>query len=391
MKLNKLFVLICVVAILVAGLVVWRFFFLKKSDKGRQARSLVAVEVTNVEKRDIYDLRRFTGTLFSDAEFTVSPRISGWARKVNFNVGDEIKNGDVVAKLDDEGYRLDKEQAEAELEVAKANLAESESMLDMKSRDYQRASGLHANSIMSAAEFERITADFKSYEARKKVSEAQVKLRETMLETAELRLSYTSVTANWSGGSNRRYVGERYVNEGSLLQASAPLISLIDLDTMKVVVNVIERDIPFMFKGQKAKIYVDAFKNKAFEAEVIRISPFVKEKSRQGAVELTIDNKEHKLKPGMFVTTEIEFNASRNANVLPVTTLARRNEIEGVFLLQGESKVKFVPVKTGIISGNYMEIISPEDIKGQAVTMGHHLLENGAEVLLPKRKQDGNK
>lgn len=390
MKLNKLFVLICVVTVLVAGLVVWRFFFLKKSDKTRQARSVVAVEVVEVKKQNIYDVRYFTGTLSSDAEFMVAPRISGWARKIYFNVGDEVKNDDVVVKLDEEELRLNKEQVEAELEVARANLAESESMLDMKSRDYQRASGLHMNSIMSSAEFERITADFKSYEAKKKVTEAQVKLRETMLEMAELKLSYTSVTATWSGGSDRRFVGERYINEGSLLQANTPVMTLIDLDTMKVVVNVIERDIPFMFKGQKARIYVDAFKNKAFDAEVIRISPFVKEKSRQGAVELSIDNKEHKLKPGMFVTAEIEFNSSSNANILPVTTMARRNDIEGVFMVQPDSKVKFVPVKTGITSGNYMEIISPEDIKGQAVTMGHHLLEDGATVLLPKRKQDGN-
>ncbi len=389
MKFKKLFVFLCLVLIVTAGLLVYTFFMKDKSSTQRRtARTVVAVEVAEATKEDIYDLRYFTGTLSSDAEFTVSPRINGWARKIFFNIGDEVKHGAVVAQLDDEEYRLEKEQVEAELDVAKANLAEAEEMLELKRSDYQRAVGLKEKNIISTAEYDRISADFKAYEARKRVTEAQVKLRQAMLESAKVKLSYTEVIATWQEGSNRRYVGQRFVNEGSLLQANAPVMTLVDLDTMKVVVNVIERDIPFMFVGQKAKVSVDAFKTETFDAKVIRIAPVIKEKSRQGEVELSIDNSSHKLKPGMFVTAELQFNTSEDATVIPVMAKARRDEVEGVFVVQDDTTVKFVPVKIGITMGNKMEIVDPRDFSGRVVTVGHHLLEDGAQVLLPG--QNGN-
>jgi len=388
MRINKLVLLLCLIAALAAGFSIWRFVISAGSGQQKKtARTIVAVETAPVIVEDIFDLRYFTGTLSSDAEFTVSPRVTGWARKIFYNVGDEVPRGAVVAQLDDEEFMLKKEQAAAELDVAKANLAEAEDMLGLKRSDYQRATALADKKIISDAEFERITADYKAYEARKRVTEAQVKLRETMLKSAEVQLSYTAVTANWDGGSSRRYVGERFVNEGSLLQANAPLMTLVDLDTMKVVVNVVERDIPFMFVGQKAKIRVDAFKDKTFDAEVIRIAPVIKERSRQGAVELSIDNSTHKLKPGMFVTAELQFNSSRGATVIPVTAKARRNDTDGIFVVQVDETVKFVPIKTGIVMGSREEIIEPKKLQGKVVTMGHHLLEDGAKVLLPESKK----
>lgn len=392
MKFKRLLLLLFTIAALGAGFTIWRFVISGESDQQkRPARTFVAVETAPIVVEDIYDLRYFTGTLSSDTEFTVSPRVTGWARKIFYNIGDEVQRGAIVAQLDDEEFRLEMEQAAAELDVAKANLAEAEDMLALRRSDFQRATSLAIKKIISDAELERITADYKAYEARKRVTEAQVKLRQTMLESTKVKLSYTAVTANWDSGSKRRYVGERFVNEGSLLQANAPLMTLVDLDTMKVVVNVVERDIPFIFVGQKAKIRVDAFKNEAFDAEVIRISPVIKEKSRQGAVELNIDNALLKLKPGMFVTAELQFNTSRDATVMPVTAKARRNEIEGVFLVRPNSTVRFVPVKTGIVMGGKEEIIEPKDLRGDVVTMGHHLLEDGAQVLLPQRKQKDGK
>jgi RND family efflux transporter MFP subunit len=392
MKFKKLFLLLLLIAAAGAGAVVWQFINSRKADRQKQpGRSVVAVETAPITVEDIHDVRYFTGTLSSDAEFIVSPRVTGWARKIFYNVGAEVLRGAIVAQLDDEEFRLEMEQAAAELDVAKANLAEAEDMLALKQSDFLRATSLANKRIISDAEFERIAADSKAYQARKRVTEAQVKLRQTMLESAKVKLSYTAVTANWDSGSNRRYVGERFVNEGSLLQGNTPLMTLVDLDTMKVVVNVVERDIPFMFVGQKAKIRVDAFKGEAFDAEVIRISPVIKEKSRQGVVELTIDNAGHKLKPGMFVTAELQFSTSPGATVMPVTAKARRNETEGVFVVKQDSTVKFVPVKGGVVMGGKEEVLEPKDLRGDVVVMGHHLLEDGAGVLLPaKRQKDGN-
>ncbi|MDD3116443.1 MAG: hypothetical protein PHO45_03655, partial [Victivallaceae bacterium] len=110
MKINKTALFIGFVILVLGGFVVWRVIYREKKSEGSAGgASVVAVEVAKVEVRAIFDLRRFTGTVFSDAEFTVAPRVSGWARKINFNVGDVVNNEDIVAVLDDEEYRLNKE------------------------------------------------------------------------------------------------------------------------------------------------------------------------------------------------------------------------------------------------------------------------------------------
>jgi multidrug efflux pump subunit AcrA (membrane-fusion protein) len=100
---------------------------------------------------------------------------------------------------------------------------------------------------------------------------------------------------------------------------------------------------------------------------------------------LEAPNPEYLLKPGMFVRVQVEFARREDATLVPLTALVRRNGKEGVFIVDiGNLKARFVPVTTGIINGELAEITEPQ-ISGLVVTMGNHLLEDGSDIVLPKR------
>ncbi|MGD8882138.1 MAG: efflux RND transporter periplasmic adaptor subunit, partial [Desulfobacterales bacterium] len=187
--------------------------------------------------------------------------------------------------------------------------------------------------------------------------------------------------ANHAAG--HRVVGERYVDEGAMLAPNTPIVSILDIGTLIAVINVIERDYPKIQAGLEAVISTDAFPGQTFSGRVVRIAPLLMEKSREARIEIEISNKQRRLKPGMFVRVQIEFQQHENATVVPIAALVKRNGQQGVFELdRSEKKAHFVPVELGIVNGTQAEILNPP-LSDAVVTLGQHLLEDGSKIILP--------
>jgi RND family efflux transporter MFP subunit len=344
----------------------------------------VAVETTPIGRGPIYDVGVFTGSLEPKSQFVVAPKVAGWLRELLVDVGDTVTRNQVIAVLDDEEFAQEVEQARAELQVAKANAANCASDLDIAKREYERAKALREKQIASASELDVSEAAFNACETRHKVSLAQVAQREAALKTAMVRLSYTKVQAFWEEGDQTRVVGERFVDEGALLQINQPIVSILQNNPLTAVVYVIERDYPKVTIGQQAVVTTDAYPGKTFAGGITRIAPLLKESSRQARVEMEVPNPELMLRPGMFIRARVEFARHEDATLVPLAALVRRNDREGIFTADLQNrKARFVPVTTGIISGEMVEIIKPE-ISGLAVTMGNHLLEDGSDITMPE-------
>ncbi len=370
----------------VAGLLFWQGVKGQPNGTGSAAgrrNAAVAVSIEAVQRDSIRDVGTFTGSLEPQSKFVVAPKVSGWLKELLVDVGDTVKRNQVIAVLDDEEFVRQSEQAKAELLVAQANAENSASALDVAKREYERSQALRDKQIASAAELDESAATFNARQAQLKVSQAQVAQRQAAYEAAQLRLSYTQVKAFWQGGSETRVVGERFVDEGSLLQVNQPIVSVLQNDPLTAVVYVIERDYPKVRLGQQAVITADAYPTQTFPGTITRIAPLLQESSRQARVEIEVSNSEHQLKPGMFVRAEVEFSRHSAAQLIPRAALVRRNSLDGVFLADLEhQKARFVPVTPGIMNNQVVEILSPK-LEGDVITMGNHLLEDGSSILLP--------
>jgi len=361
----------------------------------------VAVETQPIRRSVIRDIGVFTGSLVPESQFVVASKATGWLRELPVDIGDSVSRNDVIAILDDEEFARQVEQTDAELQVAKANVENSSSDLDLAKREYERIRALREKQIASAAELDASAAAFSAAQTRLKVALALVAQKEAAHKAAQLQLSYTKVHAFWESGDPNRVVGERFVDEGALVQMNQPIVSILENNPLTAVVFVIERDYPKMRLDQQAEVTTDAWPGKTFVGRIRRIAPLLRESSRQARVEIEIANPDHLLKPGMFVRVQVEFDKHDQATLVPLGALVKRDGREGVFLvddLEPDPKTeragreaappppmrraRFVPVTTGLAVGDVVEVVEPR-IAGDVVTLGNHLLEDGSRILLP--------
>ena len=358
---------------------------------GKSGARAVAVEVAPVKIDNISDTATFTGSIEAQSYFVVAPKVSGRLRRLTVDIGDSVRRGQLIAELDDDEYAQAVKQAQAELDVATANVAQAASALGTARREFDRVKELRAKKIASESELDVASAGHDAAAAREKVALAEVSLRKAALDGAEVRRSYTRVRASWEAGPGARagedrVVGERFADEGAMLGANAPIVSVLDLATVKAVVHVVERDYSRLTVGHDADVAVDAFKEHPFPGKVVRVAPLLKESSRQARVEVDVPKPKGMLKPGMFARVSVVFGVHKGATVVPTDALARRGEERGVFLLdEAREKVSFVPVEVGIVEGARAEILKPE-LSGEVVTLGIHLLEDGSAVIIPAEK-----
>ena len=371
----------------IAGLVWFTYQALVGNSKPKSTRgsstTAVAVEVASITVRDMEDEGRFTGSMIPKSRFVVAPKVAGRLKKLFFDVGDTLSKGQTIAEIEDEEFVQEVAQAEADLAIAKASIDESEAMLEIARREFDRVKAMRQQKVSSEVEVEAALAQLKSRQAQNEVKKAQVLQKESALKTTRIKLSYTKIQAPWDDDKSVRHIGERFVDVGAMLSANTPILSVLDLQTVIAVADVVERDYSRIKVGQTVEIKAGGLSGRIFTGKVARIAPALESTTRQARVEIEVANPDFTLKPGMFVDIRIRFEAHPAVSAIPITALVRREGNPGVFLIEGETrKTRFVRVDSGIVQDDFVEIASPT-LNGVVVTMGQHLLEDGSTVLLP--------
>jgi RND family efflux transporter MFP subunit len=270
------------------------------------------------------------------------------------------------------------------LAVAKANLSQAKSALEIANREYKRTESLLKRGIASDSEFDVAKQDRLAKQAQLKVATAQVKKAQSSLRTANIRLGYTQVTAGWAGSDEQRVVAERYVDAGQTVAANAPLLLIVKLDPIVGVVYVTERDYARLRPGQPVSLITDAYPGEKFSGRIERIAPVFRRSTRQARIEMTIDNPRHRLKPGMFIRAIIELTRKPDATIVPEQALTIRNNRSGVFLVgeDGQSVV-WREVTVGIRQNGRLQV-DGDGLSGRVVVLGQQLVKDGSAITIPE-------
>jgi multidrug efflux pump subunit AcrA (membrane-fusion protein) len=209
---------------------------------------------------------------------------------------------------------------------------------------------------------------------------------EAELENIRKKLP-AGTTIKYQIASETRYIGKKYLDAGQMLKANDAILSIIDIRRMKAMVNVIEKDYPMIRTGQAAAVSTDAYPGKVFSGRVRKITKVLDEYTRQGEVEIEIDNSQLLLRPGMFVKVSIEFETIKDAQIVPRSAVVNFNDTAGVFMQSADRKtVKFIPAEIGLADGDKVQIVSPRLIR-PVVTLGSHLLYNGVAIKVTSREE----
>lgn len=353
----------------------------KKSDAPRA----VPVELAPIEHVTIEHRRMFSGTLEATARVTIAPKVAGRIVSLPVDISDPIERGQVVAKLDADEFAQAVAQARAELAVAQASLAEAQSAEEIAQRELDRTTTLHDRGIASDSQLDTVRAASLSKSAAVKVASAEVTRAESAVETAQIRLGYTTIRADWEGGNDHRVVAERLAEEGDTVSANTPLLSIVGLDPIEAVIYSTERDYALLVPGHRVTLRVDAFPDRRWEGEISRVAPVFREGSRQARVEILVENTDAALKPGMFVRVEAVLGRTENATIVPAGAIARRDDRDVVFVVRdGETTALLVPVEVGLSDGGRVAVRA-DDLSGSVVTLGQQLLSDGSKVTVPER------
>ena len=263
-------------------------------------------------------------------------------------------------------------QAEAALKLA---YAQADTKTWEKDKALAQSQVAAASATLEAAE---ALAAAKSWEAEIIAAETARQQAEVALELAQERLADATITAPIAG-----ILSMRYLDLGGLASPAAPIFEIVDMDTVKATVSVIEADLSKLDpENQVATIEVDALAQ-PITGKISLISPVLDQASRSAKVEITIDNTDLRLKPGMFAKVKIPVEIREDAILLPRSAVIEdsiRNTQIVFVVADGHSKRR--QVEMGLTEGSRVEITTGLSEGELVVIAGQHTLKDGEEVTV---------
>ena len=316
----------------------------------------VTVETVAVER--VERTVDFVGTLRADAEAEVATEVDGRLLTIEADLGDQVKEGQVLASLD--SATLD-----AQLREAAANLQKA-------STDEARAEKLKAQGVMSQQEFDTISSAQHVAQARRDV--------------LAIHLAHTKIRAPFAGR-----IAKRLVDVGNYVRVGTPIFVLVADDPLRLRGEVPERFVAELAIGQEVRGSVEAFPGDVLKGRLARISAAADSTSRALTVEATIPNPDGRLKVGFFCKAAILTKSDAEALVVPVEALVNFAGVTRVFIVDEGGVARTRPVRTGLSLGTKVEIVEGLSRGDRVATSALARLAEGSKVVVRTGGSEGVK
>ena len=325
-----------------------------ESEKSEDDSPPVPVETSAPIRGDVYAMYTGTAPIEAFAEADVIAKVGGEVRELLVEEGDEVRKGQVLARLDGERLRLE--------------LNESEARLRKLQRDYERNIDLKSKGLISDGDFEKIKYEMEALEAA--------------FNLAGLELDYTQIRAPIAG-----VVAQRFVKLGNTISEGEALFKVTSLDPLVAYLHVPEREYRNIDPGQPVGIEIDALAGETIAAAVSRVSPVVDPQTGTFKITVEIVDLQRRIKPGMFGRIGVVYDVHNDALQIPRSAIVEDQGESSVFIVDGDRAVRR-PVTTGYGNRGMVEIISGLDDGEQVVTVGQASLKQDSRVTVINRSGD---
>jgi HlyD family secretion protein len=412
---------------------------------------IITIQTELVSRGNLTEIVVANGKIQPVLQVKISPEVSGEIIDLPIKEGQQVKKGDLILKIKPDFYLASRSQAQASFESAVAGKETADANLRKAQADFKRNSDLFRNHLVSTSTFDEAQAGFDVARAQATSAAHQVEMAQASLASAEDALAKTTIVSPLTGTVSKlnSALGERVV--GTATMAGTEVMTVADLNEMEARIDIGENDVVLIQPGQKARLEVDAFKDRKFQGTVTEIANSSttaglsstsgmgtanSQEATKFSVKIRIKEKEM-FRPGMSVTAEIETRSRTNALMVPIASVttripkskdknkkdgngskieavaARTNSSDGLNATKGDSKkdaakpievvflleqdhVKMTPVKIGISDDTHWEVV--EGLKeGQEVISGGYKaisreLEDGKKVKkgVAKEKENEN-
>lgn len=314
----------------------------QKTEKAEKAR----VRTAGYQKTDHELTLSFSGEVKAWKTANISFNVPGKIDRFYFDEGHKVKKGDLLAKLEQDDYRIVRDQSLAQFEKAK--------------RDFERNQRLWKEGSMR----EQLVQD----------AHTAFKAARAALDAAELNLKHCHLYAPFSG-----HIAYRHGEEKEMVAGGQIVFTLMDLSRVIIEVGVPEKSIGKIRKGQRASVAFEALPGNNFSGKISQVAVSSLPNIRLFKVEVTVENPDLIIKPGMTALSTIATDKMNEVYIFSLDVTVLRNGSRVLFLASG-GQAKKVVLKDYIISGDKIIVRDPLPENGQIITSGQDVLFDGMEI-----------
>jgi len=367
--------LILVGVLVIAVLGILRFFG-KSAKAGASAEpSLRPVAVALVTRRPVVNSLTLSGAFRPYQQVDVHAKVAGFIRKIYVDVGDHVKAGQVLAilevpelsaqvagaKAEIQRYQDAIRRSESEIQRAESTHAAYHAAYSRLKQASESRPGLIAEQELddSMAKDKETSAQIESARASLAESQSQQVSARTDLDRLSALEAYSHITAPFAG-----VVTKRYADTGALIQAgttsetqSMPVVQLAEWSRLRLVVPVPESAVSQLLLGSAVKVHVSAM-NRDFEGRVARFADALDDETRTMHTEIDVENSDGTLKEGMYAEAKIILKQENDALTIPIQALERNSSGGTVLIVDAEGRVEERQVKLGVESSDRVEILA---------------------------------
>ena len=300
-----------------------------------------SVTVAQVFVQEVPQEATYTSTIQPYVKNNVVPQMAGRITKINVEIGDNVKKGQVLAEMD----KTQLQQAQLQLHNAEVELGRLKTLYE--------AGGL-------------AKSDFDAVELQYNVAKTQV---ENLLENTTLLSPINGV------------ITARNYDAGDMYSMAAPIFTVEQIKPVKLLVGVSESDYSKVEKGDKVTINAEAFPGQTFEGKVERVYPTIDPATRTFTSQVVVSNNDMKLRPGMFVRVVVNLGTNNSVVIPDVAVVKQQGSGERfVYVLNEDGTVTYQKVVLGRRMGKEYEVLSGLEDGAKVVTGGQIRLKDGIEV-----------
>lgn len=381
--------------------------------------TVVAVETLKLEPTILSNTVKFAGEVASSDEVLISTKIPGKIGGMYVEIGDQIRTGELLFELENQDLKAAVEQAEQSLAIAQANLAQIQNgarpqeieqanqmvnqaqvQLETAQANLERMQELYDGEAISKQQYDQALSQLQLAEASYKsaleqqslieegaskdtirAAEAQVGLAKANLKMAQAKLKDTMIDSPIDGR-----IGFVKFDPGEFVLQGNPVVSVLNDQEMIVNIDISEAHIGKIKLNNKVQVSIPATSNQPYEGAVTRISPAADSKSKVYPIEITINNSNSEIKPGM--SANVLLALEKKENIISVPVDATFEELGNYYVYKVEnSKAVKTKIITGVNDGIRVEVIEGLTEGDYVIIKGQNRVSNGDSVREGGRSQ----
>ncbi|PAB60759.1 efflux RND transporter periplasmic adaptor subunit [Anaeromicrobium sediminis] len=317
-----------------------------------------------------------SGKISAIDEADISSKVSGTVQNVNVEIGDFVKEGNILISLEKTDFKTSLEEAQASYSMALASYNNTLEKIKVAKANYRRMEELYSQGALSKRELEQ--AELEASDTNLELAKAKLLQSQATLTKVQNSYSDSNITAPISG-----FITAVNVSKGESISPSVPVVSISNIDPVKVETSVSGYLVNKLHKGDLVDVFIKSVDTKPFKGTINAISPAPSKDNLTYPIQITIENKDSLVKPGMFAEIVVSSDKKENILTIPSQAVVIKDGEPVVFVIK-DSTAYMKNIEVGLDNGTLVEVLNGLSENEEVVIKGQNYLEDGNQVKVIK-------